>query len=118
MAYITQEAKKVIAAKLKTIVPNTWKYSLSIDGHSTIAMRVKSSPVLIDGTDCSVNPYKLYAGEYPFVFKGETYLTVFNRHTSDLELYHFESDSMKNYEDTMEVRNGLWKNTRHILGSG
>ena len=52
------------------------------------------------------NPYKLCAGEYPFVFKGETYLTVFNRHTSDLELYHFASDSMKNYSDTMEVRLG------------
>lgn len=53
------------------------------------------------------NPYKLCAGEYPFTYKCETYLTVFNRNTSDLELYHFESDSMKNYAETMNVNLGL-----------
>ena len=45
MAYITQAEKKVIAAKMKEFMPKDWKYSLSIDNHSSITCRVKSAPV-------------------------------------------------------------------------
>lgn len=45
MAYITQAQKKVIAAKMKEFMPKDWKYSLSIDNHSSITCRVKSAPI-------------------------------------------------------------------------
>ena len=60
MAYITQEEKKIIAAKLKSIIPTTWKYSLSISNHSTIICTVKSAPVLIGATNYEVNPYWIH----------------------------------------------------------
>lgn len=44
MAYMNQERKQRIAAKLKTIVPKSWKYSLAVDNHSSIAMNIKSAP--------------------------------------------------------------------------
>ena len=45
MAYITQENKKVIKAALDLIIPKTWKFSLSIDNHSTICLNIKSAPI-------------------------------------------------------------------------
>lgn len=45
MAYMNQERKAKIAARLKTVVPKGWKYSLAVDNHSTIVMTVKSAPV-------------------------------------------------------------------------
>ena len=46
MAYMTQENKKEIAAKLKTALKGVnIKYSLSVRHHSTIVMSVKSSDI-------------------------------------------------------------------------
>lgn len=45
MAYMNQAKKKEIAALLKTFMPKSWKYSLSVDNHSSIVMTIKSAPV-------------------------------------------------------------------------
>lgn len=45
MAYMSQEQKKVIAAKLKKVVPAGWKYSLRVRDHSTIVMTVTAAPL-------------------------------------------------------------------------
>ena len=89
MAFITQEAKKIIAAKLKQIVPSTWKYSLSINGHSTIVMRVKSAPVVIDGENTRVNPYSIYRREIKLINDIIAALNTDNFDHSDIQSdYH------------------------------
>lgn len=45
MAYMNQEKKAKIAAKLKDVVPKGWKYSLRVRNHSTIVMTIASAPV-------------------------------------------------------------------------
>lgn len=45
MAYITQDQKKVIAAKMKGFMPKDLKWSLSIDNHSTIICTIAAAPV-------------------------------------------------------------------------
>lgn len=43
MAYMNQEKKKEIASLLKMIIPRTWKYTLSVDNHSTIVLNIRSA---------------------------------------------------------------------------
>jgi hypothetical protein len=68
MAYMNQEKKKVIAAKLKEFMPKSWKYSLAVRNHSTIVMTIKSAPInlvaeyvastgMTSYTDNDGNPY-------------------------------------------------------------
>ena len=45
MAYMNQERKAKLAAKLKEVVPKGWKYSLRVRNHSTIVMTIASAPV-------------------------------------------------------------------------
>lgn len=46
MAYMSQEKKKDIAAKLKLIMKGTGiKYTLGVHNHSTIVMNIKSGPL-------------------------------------------------------------------------
>ena len=45
MAYMSQEQKKIIAAKLKDVVPKGWKYSLRVCNHSTLYLTIRSAPV-------------------------------------------------------------------------
>lgn len=44
MAYMNQEKKAEIAAALKLVVPQGWKYSLSVRNHSTIVMTITAAP--------------------------------------------------------------------------
>ena len=44
MAYMNQEKKSKIAAALKGVVPDGWKYSLSVRNHSTIVMTITAAP--------------------------------------------------------------------------
>lgn len=67
MAYMNQEKKAKIAAKLKDVVPKGWKYSLRVRNHSTLVMTIASAPVNLmaevervsgrKDTHTSVNPY-------------------------------------------------------------
>lgn len=45
MAYMSQEKKAKIAAKLKQVIPHDWKYSLAVHHHSTIILRISAAPV-------------------------------------------------------------------------
>lgn len=45
MAYIGQDKKKEIAAELKKIIPEGWKYSLGIRHHSTLVLTISEAPV-------------------------------------------------------------------------
>lgn len=45
MAYMNQERKAIIAAKLKEVMPKGWKYSLGVRSHSTIVLTITSAPV-------------------------------------------------------------------------
>lgn len=45
MAYIGQDKKKEIAATLKKIMPEGWKYSLGIRHHSTLVLTISEAPV-------------------------------------------------------------------------
>ena len=56
MAYINQTDKARIAAALKNVVPAGWKYSLSINNHSTLCLKIASAPVDIIAS--------MVAGEY------------------------------------------------------
>lgn len=44
MAYVSQELKKKIAGKLRNVVPDGWKYSLSVRNHSTLVMTISAGP--------------------------------------------------------------------------
>lgn len=45
MAYMDQQHKAVIAAELKKVMPQGWKYSLSVEHHSTIVCTIAQAPV-------------------------------------------------------------------------
>jgi 5-carboxymethyl-2-hydroxymuconate isomerase len=45
MAYISQEEKKAVAAQLKKVIPQSWKYSLAVRDHSTLTLTIASAPV-------------------------------------------------------------------------
>lgn len=60
MAYMNQEKKKVIAQKLKEVMPKTWKYSLSVQNYSKLTLTIKSAPidlVSINGGRHSLNEF-------------------------------------------------------------
>lgn len=45
MAYMNQEKKSAIAAALKTVVPQGWKYTLRVQNHMEIVMVIREAPV-------------------------------------------------------------------------
>ena len=50
MAYMNQEKKAKIAAKLKEVVPPGWKYSLRVRDLSVLIMTISAAPVdLVEG---------------------------------------------------------------------
>lgn len=61
MAYVSKETKSRIADKLKTVLPKTWKWSLSVQNHSTLTLTVWGAdrPLTHDGSSFELNPYHL-----------------------------------------------------------
>lgn len=49
MAHMSQEHKKRIAEKLKTFMPEGWKYSLSVSNSTSIVMTIRKAPVDLIG---------------------------------------------------------------------
>lgn len=45
MAYVNQERKAKLAAKVKEVIPAGWKYSLAVRNHSTIVLTISAAPV-------------------------------------------------------------------------
>lgn len=49
MAFMNQERKNKLAANLKAVMPNGWKYSLAVRNYSTIVLTIASAPVDLIG---------------------------------------------------------------------
>jgi len=49
MAYMSQENKKEKLQALQKIIPSSWKWSLSVDHHSTLVLTIQSAPVDLVG---------------------------------------------------------------------
>lgn len=45
MAYVSQEKKQTACAALKSAIPQTWKWSLAVQHHSTLVLTIYSAPV-------------------------------------------------------------------------
>lgn len=45
MAYVSKEKKAKIVEQLKKVVPKDWKYTVSVNHHSTLCFNLKSAPV-------------------------------------------------------------------------
>lgn len=92
MAHITQAQKKNISSLLKEIKElKNWSYSLSINNHSEIIMKVKSAPVKIpEGeTYFQVNPYYVHEYNNELLNKIISILNTDNYNRSRIEIdYH------------------------------
>ena len=110
MAYVSTEDKAKIAEALKAVVPKNWKYTLSVDNHSTIVMTIKSGPSeLIEGTESNyqqLNPYHLDRD-----FKGEV-LEILLKIKDALNTDNYDnSDIMTDYFDVghyVHINVGRW----------
>lgn len=129
MAYMNQEKKAKIAAQLKTIMPKDWKWSLSVENHSTIVLTIQSAPFNLVGMvaeenlkrnpldgwavnqkelrhHMSLNPYYLETQ-----FSGEMFET-FTKIKAVLNTdNHDRSDSMTDYFDVghyVSIQLGRW----------
>jgi len=117
MAWMNQEKKAKIAAELKKVVPKTWKYSLSVNNHSTIVMTIKSAPV-----DLIAETKNLREGEKPTNFRLNHYyldnaydgelLATFEAIKAALNTDNFDnSDVMTDYFHVghyIEISLGKW----------
>ncbi len=101
MAYISQERKAVIAAALKRVVPAGWKYSLSIDHHSSLNFNLKSAPVDIIGhiNEVRANEYEWGQPAKPITDK----YTCINHKWMERAL---KGDLLKTFERIVEALNG------------
>lgn len=122
MAYMDQEKKAKIAAALKQVVPAGWKYSLSVNNHSTIVMTIKSAP------------YDLIANLYPDTDRREVNVNVYwaEKHLANgqdkqailkiiecLNLDNFDkSDIMTDYFHVghyVDLRIGTWSKPFEVI---
>lgn len=91
MAYMSQEKKAQIAAKLKAVVPAGWKYSLSVRNHSTLVLTIASAPVDLLAT---INRHAQEDVRHPM-----TYASVYFRAVDR----HFEGDTLQIMERIAEA---------------
>lgn len=113
MAYITQQEKKVISQKLKTIIPKQWKWSLRIrNGHKLELVIRKASIDLIEAFDTrgftnpdkkptykSINSY-MGANFSSYTKAPEMVKRLFARIQEALDTGNYDkSDSMSDYFD-------------------
>lgn len=49
MAYMNQELKATLAAKIKAVMPAGWKTTLAVNNHSTLVLYIMQAPVDIIG---------------------------------------------------------------------
>jgi len=82
MAYMSQEKKAAIAAKLKEVVPKGWKYSLRVRNRSTIIMTIASAPVDLLAEAKRVTAKRM-AGMEEYLRRDNSNITSF-----DVNVYH------------------------------
>lgn len=128
MAYMDQTRKARIAAELKNVMPQGWKYSLGVQNHSTIVLTIQSAPVDLiaaikarsaqvamqrgnedyarDIVDAQLNEFHL-----DMQFEGEL-LATFERIKDALNVgNHDRSDIMTDYFDVgwyVQINVGKW----------
>lgn len=128
MAYVSQELKAKIAAALKPVVPQGWKYTLKVRNHSTIVMTIHAAPFDLirafkksdyfdpeTATDVSVNPH-----HYRSHLEDEAVADVFERIFAALNTdNHDRSDVLTDYFDVghyVELRIGRWDKPFRVTG--
>jgi hypothetical protein len=104
MAYMDQEKKAKISAELKKVIPADWKYSLSVQHHSSITLTISAAPVDLIGENLrpsenkgdyiQLNEYYLereYSGELLPIFEAIKAAMNFGNHdNSDITTDHFD----------------------------
>ena len=108
MAYMSQDRKKQIKEALKEVVPMDWKWSLSVDNHSTLVLTVQNAPInLLEMLSDKYGYQKAngYADVNTFSLKSafENYEEIGDIFSSILKVMnggnHDNSDSMTDYFD-------------------
>lgn len=128
MAYMDQKQKAVIAAELKRVMPKGWKYSLSVENHSTVVCTVTQSPVnLIDIANDLNRETAARLGDEPYQVRGYFDVNLFHLERYDATAageafraidkamrsagWYDRSDSQTDYFDTAyhtRLRVGRW----------
>lgn len=121
MAYVDQAKKAKIAAELKRVVPEGWRYSLAVRHHSTIVCTITAAPFGLlravapseyfdpeTATHYEVNPYHVRA-----CFSDECAADVVESIIGALNTdNHDRSDSQTDYFDVghyVALKIGTWK---------
>jgi hypothetical protein len=71
MAFMNQEKKAIIKAELDKVVPKDWKYSLTVQHHSSITIAIMSAPVDLIGLHAQAEQWK---GDRNYIQLNEYYL--------------------------------------------
>lgn len=120
MAHMNQENKAKLAAGLKKVMPEGWKYSLAVRRHSTIVLTIKSAPVDLLAKANEARQEEYHATDYTTInhyhiaraFKDESLVETFTKIVAALnEGNHDRSDSMSDYFDVgwyVEINIGAW----------
>jgi len=88
MAYMNQEKKKAIVARVRKVLPKGWKCSFRVRNYSTLVMTIQSAPIdlvqiAIDNMNANKSEEDMAVYGDDFIHKNEGYL--------ELNEYHLES---------------------------
>lgn len=116
MAYMNQERKKAIQARLKDVIPKSWKWSLRVEHHSSITLTIRAADVDLikevadtnrirypvdgwatrdpgDRTHLQLNEYHLdtqFTSSYPIMARIKEAMNVGNHDRSDMQTDYFD----------------------------
>ncbi len=94
MAYMNQERKAKLAANLKKVMPQGWRYSVAVRNHSTLVLTISSAPFDLLGEWLRVvNQRRARNGDEPISRTGDT----------NLNEHHLESQFEGDLLDTMRA---------------
>ena len=119
MAYMSQEKKKTIAADLKAVMPKDWKWTLAVEGHSTIVLTIRSAPVDLLARLCAAG---CLAGNHHFALNPYHWRGQLDADAELVEIFepifaamnkgnHDRSDIQSDYHDVgwyVTVQIGAW----------
>jgi len=128
MAYMDQKQKAVIAAELKRVMPQGWKYSLSVENHTAIVCTIAAAPVdLIEIANTLNRETAARLGDEPYKINGYFDVNLFSLDRYDATAagetfraidkalrsanWYDRSDSQQDYFDTAyhtRLRVGRW----------
>lgn len=107
MAYMNQEMKSEIVTELKKVIPSDWKYSVSVEHHSTIVLTISQAPIDLK----SMVPSGISSHHLHTYFSGDI-LDTFKKIYAALNLKNYNnSDTYTDYHDVghyVTIRIGKW----------